>query len=109
MTALATRPRLVAVLGMLGSEHDGEALAAARMAERIRRDMGASWGDLIGQDAAPAAPAPDPWQATVAACQAQNARLTAWETAFLAVLAGYTHPPSAKQAATLAGIAARVL
>jgi hypothetical protein len=39
--------RLTRVLGMLGSEYDGEVLNAARMAERIRRDINKPWGELL--------------------------------------------------------------
>jgi hypothetical protein len=38
---------LARVLGMLGSSHDGEALAAARKAEEIRRGMGKTWQQLL--------------------------------------------------------------
>lgn len=39
--------RLSRVLGMMGSDHDGEALNAARLAEKIRRDMNKSWVTLL--------------------------------------------------------------
>lgn len=39
--------RLARVLGMMGSEHDGEALNAARLAEKIRKEMNKSWQSLI--------------------------------------------------------------
>jgi hypothetical protein len=39
--------RLAKVLAMLGAEHDGEVLAAARHAERMRRDLGVTWEELI--------------------------------------------------------------
>lgn len=39
--------RLARVLGMMGSEHDGEALNAARAAEKIRKEMDKSWQSLI--------------------------------------------------------------
>ena len=32
---------------MLGSAHDGEVLNAARVAERLRRRLGATWADLV--------------------------------------------------------------
>jgi hypothetical protein len=35
------------VLGLLGSEHDGEALNAARQAETIRRKLRLTWDDII--------------------------------------------------------------
>jgi hypothetical protein len=39
--------QLIAVLGMLGSAHDGEALNAARLAERTRKRLGKSWAELV--------------------------------------------------------------
>lgn len=39
--------RLSRVLGMMGSQHDGEVLNAARMAEKIRREMDRSWTSLL--------------------------------------------------------------
>lgn len=39
--------RLAKILGMLGSEHDGEVLAAARQLEALRRKRGMTWGQMI--------------------------------------------------------------
>jgi hypothetical protein len=39
--------RFVRVIAMVGSAHDGEALAAARLAERLLRDGGLTWADLL--------------------------------------------------------------
>ncbi len=39
--------RLVKLLGMLGSQHDGEALAAARKAHALVRDSGHTWAELV--------------------------------------------------------------
>src|SRR6266851_9188673 len=41
------RKRLVKLLGLLGSPHGGEALAAARAAERLLRGAGVSWADVL--------------------------------------------------------------
>lgn len=49
-----TRARLIKLLGMLGSAHDGEVLAAVRAVEKLR--AGVAWDKLL----APAAPAFDP-------------------------------------------------
>jgi hypothetical protein len=38
---------LAKLLGMLGSAHDGEVLAAARKAEAARKKMGKQWNQLI--------------------------------------------------------------
>jgi len=39
--------RFVRVIAMVGSAHDGEAPAAARLAERLLRDGGLTWADLL--------------------------------------------------------------
>jgi hypothetical protein len=41
------RAQLAKVLGMAGSAHEGEALAAIRKADSLRRKLGLSWDDLI--------------------------------------------------------------
>ncbi len=46
----ALAERLVKLLGMVGSEHDGEALNAARMADKLVRDAGLTWATVIGTE-----------------------------------------------------------
>jgi hypothetical protein len=41
------RQQLAKVLGMVGSEHEGEQLTALRKADALRRKLGLSWSDLI--------------------------------------------------------------
>ena len=41
------RDRLVKLLGMLGSDQDGECVSAARKAEKLRKRLGLTWNDLI--------------------------------------------------------------
>ena len=43
----ADRDRLIKVLGMMGSDHVGERASAAQQAEKLRRELGASWHDLL--------------------------------------------------------------
>src|ERR1700719_372642 len=45
--AALDRDRLARGLGMMGSAHDGEALAAARQAERLRAEAGLTWGEIL--------------------------------------------------------------
>jgi hypothetical protein len=40
-------PEFAKILGLLGSEHDGEVLNAASQAERLRKKVQAQWSDLI--------------------------------------------------------------
>jgi|GEM_PF-2709507 len=47
MTAKLDRRRLVKVLGMLGSRHDGEALNAARTAHAMLAQSKTRWEDLL--------------------------------------------------------------
>ncbi|MGF6229785.1 hypothetical protein QFZ27_003740 [Inquilinus ginsengisoli] len=39
--------RLIRILGMLGSDHDGERAAAALAADRLVRGSGWNWSDLL--------------------------------------------------------------
>jgi hypothetical protein len=67
MSAKLDRRRLVKVLGLLGSRHDGEVLNAARAAHALMSQAKMRWEDLLGvqpgeepeplpQEEAPAAP-----------------------------------------------------
>jgi hypothetical protein len=47
VTALVDRQRLARVCGLFGSDHDGEALAAARQTEKIRKKLGVTWEELL--------------------------------------------------------------
>ena len=47
MAAKLDRVRLVKVLGMLGSHHDGEVLAAARLAQYMLGQAKMSWAELL--------------------------------------------------------------
>ena len=42
-----TASRLIAVLGRIGSDQDGEALSAAKMAHRMVQQAGLTWADVI--------------------------------------------------------------
>lgn len=48
MAAKLDRRRLVKVLGMLGSRHDGEVLAAARLAQYMIGQAKVTWAELLG-------------------------------------------------------------
>ena len=43
----AAASRLAKLLGLTGSAHDGEALAAARMASKLRKSLGLQGQDII--------------------------------------------------------------
>jgi hypothetical protein len=113
VSAMFPRDRLSALLGMLGSDHDGEVLNAGRLASRLIRGAGLTWDQVLTVPSGPARPPPDPpkppdWRSAVAACCARTARLTQWERDFLAELATYRHAPSDRQTEILGRIHARV-
>jgi hypothetical protein len=47
VTTLVDRQRLARICSLFGSDHNGEALAAARQAEKIRKKVGVTWEELL--------------------------------------------------------------
>ena len=94
------RARLVALLGMLGSEHDGERANAAKLAATFVRTRGLTWDALISTGAVAPQPRPQAYQHTyyytppdqrewfekLAVCDEKKAKLTEWERNFVASL-----------------------
>jgi hypothetical protein len=99
----AVAERLAKLLGLFGSHHDGEVLAAARKAHALIRQLDMTWHDLIA-----AAPATSDWRTIANACRAQAHRLSAKEFNFVANMVLSRRAPSAKQAAWLHDIYERV-
>jgi hypothetical protein len=46
-----TRTRLLKLLALTASPHDGEALAASRMANKLLKRTGASWAEFFAESA----------------------------------------------------------
>ena len=112
MTALVDLRRLARVCGLFGSEHDGEALAAARQAEKIRKKMGLTWEELLVPSPRQRSGEPAPedltdWRWACHFCLERYQWLTSWELDFVATVARYTKPPSAKQMIILQRFVAR--
>lgn len=115
MSALAEadRARLTRLLGMLGSDFDGEVAIAGRLADKLVRSARLTWGDII----APALPPPDRdpaadplrgnWHAMAAACTRFPHLLDKWEWQFLSGLHRFPRL-SAKQRAILIRIVVRL-
>jgi hypothetical protein len=112
----ALASKLVKVLGMLGSAHDGEVAAAGRRADAMVKGAGLSWGDVI----APAAPRSEQpqrpqrrWRRTTlpsdtaALCLLWPEVLTDWETNFCRSIVGRRRI-SAKQTVVLERLARKV-
>ncbi len=120
------RARLAKLLGMLGSAHDGEVVAAGRMADRLVREAGATWFDVV----APALPRPmraapsepdDPtptdldrirrdWRYAAMWCLRHGGDLLRYKDRdFLHTIAAYRRRPSDPQLVWLQGLVERVL
>jgi hypothetical protein len=112
VTALVDLQRLARVCGLFGSDHDGEALAAARQAEKIRKKLGVTWEELLVPSARQRAADPAPedltdWRWACHFCLERYWSLTSWELDFVATVARYQKPPSAKQLIILHRLVAR--
>src|SRR5947207_14282681 len=112
MTAAALdRDRLVKLLGMMGSVHDGEVVAAARQAVRLRADAGLTWRDIV----LPALPSPRPQRrGAMALGQAiqflldHEDALTAWESDFARSIQRQTSRLSPRQIGILERLVEKV-
>ena len=81
MMTSSDRATVAKLLGLIGSTHDAEALAAARKAHELVKARGITWPDLLGLDALP----PEPGHIAVARDLLGKGRniCTAWELRFL--------------------------
>jgi hypothetical protein len=105
--------KLVKVLGMLGSAHDGEVAAAGRTAHSMLKAKGLTWSDVI----VPAVPRPEPpqrrWRRTTspsdtaALCLQWPEVLSDWEVDFCRSIVGRRRI-SAKQTVVLERLARKV-
>jgi hypothetical protein len=112
LLALVDLQRLARICDLLGSDHDGEALAAARQAEKIRKKAGLTWEELLVPSIRqrPKDPPPDDltdWRWAYHFCLERYRSLTRWKLDFVATVARYQKPPSAKQLIILHRLVAR--
>jgi hypothetical protein len=67
MTARALDPtaadKLTKILGLLGSDHPGERDAAAQAANKLVRERGLTWGDIVAPPIVPDVPRVRSWRA----------------------------------------------
>ena len=115
MSALAEadRDRLAKLLGLLGSDFDGEVATAGRLADRLVRSAGLTWAAVL----APALPPPDrepgadplrgDWRGTATACSRYPHLLDQWEVGFLVGLPRFPRL-STKQTTILIRIVTRL-
>src|SRR4051812_41709078 len=94
------REKLIRILGLLGSAHQGERDAAALAAIRLLQQCDVTWQDVIAQPArANTEPSPlaADWRALAMACLRQKHLLTVWEEQFVRELTVYQRRPSPRQ------------
>ena len=115
------RTRLARLLGMTGSQHDGEALNAARLAHRLIRERKTTWEQVISnapehqqshhqqyQQQQYRREAPRAWRDCVRECQGYRDFLSDWEIQFLANVAKWRGALTPKQRSKLHDICTRL-
>jgi hypothetical protein len=107
MRAPLDRQRLAKLLGLLGSDHDGEVVAAGRTADRLVRGAGVTWRDVVLRHPLPRQP-PDPVPFGDAGeldyCLRWSDQLSAWEANFVASISRQVRPLTTRQRNVLARI-----
>ena len=102
--------RLIKLTGMFGSDHDGERAAAAALADRMVRELGLRWADVINVPLVPAEPGHEEvsWQAALDVCLEHIRELDPRSRAFVQSLSRWRGEPSQKQRDWLRDLYARV-
>ncbi len=112
---LAERAKLQKLIGLLGSDKDGERAAALAAASRLLDRNGVRWSEILPTPSPVVEPEPDPdpprprrnprgWRYLVACCCEHSEYLNGWEREFLFGLPGF-YRLSSKQDAKLHSIA----
>jgi len=108
--ATLDRDRLAKLLGMMGSAHDGEVVAAARQVERLRADAGLTWPEIL----VPRLPPPPRRQNVRTVADAidfvlqHEVVLTDWERGFVRDLRRLKYPISSRQLEVLERLVEKV-
>jgi hypothetical protein len=103
------RRKLVSCLGMLGSDHDGECLAAARAAHRLVSQLRLTWSDIVTPAAAPAPSVHKAeWQSQLTMLDSRWGLLTEWERNFASSIRNWIGEPTEKQRAQIQKIVDRL-
>ena len=103
--------RLVKLLGMLGSDHDGERAAFGLKADQLLRSHGLTWADVIRIPTAIADNDDDPeapWRRMRAECLRRAALLTPKERVFLINIDDWNGPLTERQQSWLQSIHRRL-
>lgn len=101
--------RLGKLLGMLGSDHDGERASAALMANKLVLEQGMTWPEILEplKAACAAARSPLPHRRDALACLGHPHLWSEKEAEFLANMSRRFRPPTPAQAQWLADLLGR--
>jgi hypothetical protein len=80
--------KLVKILRMLGSSHDGERAAAGLKADQLVRTMGTTWSDIVAPKTLPAADVGDSIEAKIGTILANIEACSDWERGFITSVNG---------------------
>ena len=87
--------RLAKLLGMLGSDHDGERANAGRMADELIRANGLRWADVLA--VAASTKTNSDWQQMADWCRAHHQQFNAKQLGFIQTMLTWRGTPSDKQ------------
>jgi hypothetical protein len=108
MTAPLDRDRLAKLLGMLGSDHDGEVAAAGRHADALVRRAGLTWADVVSDRQPALYDGCSSSAEQISFCLRNRDGLSQWEIQFLLSLHRQSYELTERQRSVLAGIVAKV-
>jgi hypothetical protein len=97
---------LTKLLGMLGSEHDGERAAAGLKVDQLVRGLGLTWGDLIVPP--DIVPLRNDWRRMAQYCNRRRGQLNARDRAFIEAMLHWPGEPTERQQQWLIDIYARL-
>ena len=96
--------RLTKLLGMLGSNSDGERANAALMADRFVHGLGLTWHDVINTPLKLQTTIAEDWEVWANYCLAHVGRLSFKEQSFIRSMYGRKRQPTSNQYDWLKGI-----
>lgn len=99
----ADRKRLIAILGMLGSDQPGERAAAGLKAEELRKKLDLSWEQIVADqpEAKPRGRARDQWSDKIDECARHMDMLSEWEQGFVENMMMWDGIPTPRQKAVI--------
>jgi hypothetical protein len=100
----ADRKRLIAILGMLGSDQPGERAAAGLKAEELRKKLDLSWEQIIGEksDEKPRSGGRrTDWEDKIEECAKHMDMLSEWEQGFVENMMMWDGVPTPRQKAVI--------